>query len=862
MSGVLSKRSQARNEKVLQDLVHSVPGNNSCADCGAHNPCKLLTPVLSLLLERLDKSVTDAPCAAVLAWASWSLGIFLCMRCAAVHRKLGTHISKVKSLSMDSWSNEQVENMKKVGNIKSNKLYNPQNKRPPVPIDVDEADSAMERFIRAKYMNTGYGLDSATGGGSLSSGHAGGQRHNHPRRSSDSDDVPPPLPPKTGKFNLRSASSIFPLSSKARKERSLPPSPRSPRSGCGGGGGNKPSRVFGASVQYDPNSGGGSSQDDTEAKLARLRDMGFADDQRNAIVLKGLNGSLERTVEALVRLGEGGGGRSPGAGSALASPTGSLPPPSAGLQHRTLSRVASSSALSVPTTTTGTMANTAQQYGGNGGVNSTRPETPGSASTNPFDMLDLHPPAQPQSSQSTGTLPSRNPYGGGGVGGGGGGYGSMGTGMGMGIATNNPFGGFGGGMQSGSTPASAVEAAFTDAFGNMSLQQQQQPQQQQQQALFPHHTGGVTTSQTYGHQLQQQQQAPPVPAMPQGYAGMGAFGGLQPQPQVPQQQGYQQVAAQPQVPMQTGYNPFFTQQPQQQQQQPQQQQEPQLSVNTSAAAGYGAGVALLGSGGGSGAWANNPFATAAKSPTAAGTRIQSPLGQIPEQVQQNFFSAGGDHSSQGWNPAQQQPFGGQGQMFMAPPQQQQQQQHQQGYGGQQQPLSSPTNPFFTAPPQPQQPVHQRPDKASIMALYNIPQQQPMQAQQQQQQQQTFPPQQPIQQQTLPAQQQQQMDASSAAAAIFGTQQPARSVSSPLPGMGVGGAQAPVVANNNNPFLSMGGGGAAGGGGVMTQSPAAVNTADPFAISGHRSRDSVMAGGLEWSNGRHSPDAFASLSARH
>ena len=37
------------------------------------------------------------------------LGIFLCMRCASLHRKLGTHISKVKSLSMDSWSNEQVD---------------------------------------------------------------------------------------------------------------------------------------------------------------------------------------------------------------------------------------------------------------------------------------------------------------------------------------------------------------------------------------------------------------------------------------------------------------------------------------------------------------------------------------------------------------------------------------------------------------------------------------------------------------------------------------------------------------------------------------------------------------------------------
>lgn len=31
------------------------------------------------------------------------------MRCATIHRKLGTHVSKVKSLSMDSWSNEQVD---------------------------------------------------------------------------------------------------------------------------------------------------------------------------------------------------------------------------------------------------------------------------------------------------------------------------------------------------------------------------------------------------------------------------------------------------------------------------------------------------------------------------------------------------------------------------------------------------------------------------------------------------------------------------------------------------------------------------------------------------------------------------------
>jgi hypothetical protein len=76
----ISKRQQARNERELQELLR-VPGNGQCADCNARNP----------------------------GWASWNLGIFLCMRCASLHRKMGTHISKVKSLSMDTWSTEQVE---------------------------------------------------------------------------------------------------------------------------------------------------------------------------------------------------------------------------------------------------------------------------------------------------------------------------------------------------------------------------------------------------------------------------------------------------------------------------------------------------------------------------------------------------------------------------------------------------------------------------------------------------------------------------------------------------------------------------------------------------------------------------------
>ena len=30
-------------------------------------------------------------------------------QCASLHRKMGTHITKVKSLTLDTWSREQVE---------------------------------------------------------------------------------------------------------------------------------------------------------------------------------------------------------------------------------------------------------------------------------------------------------------------------------------------------------------------------------------------------------------------------------------------------------------------------------------------------------------------------------------------------------------------------------------------------------------------------------------------------------------------------------------------------------------------------------------------------------------------------------
>jgi hypothetical protein len=59
----------------------------------------------------------------------------------------------VKSLTIDTWSKEQVDNVKQMGNLKSNAIYNPNIRRHPPPVNLEESerDSEMERFIRAKY---------------------------------------------------------------------------------------------------------------------------------------------------------------------------------------------------------------------------------------------------------------------------------------------------------------------------------------------------------------------------------------------------------------------------------------------------------------------------------------------------------------------------------------------------------------------------------------------------------------------------------------------------------------------------------------------------------------------------------------
>ncbi|GAA5951934.1 hypothetical protein JCM3765_005145 [Sporobolomyces pararoseus] len=120
----MSRTASDRYQRQVLELVKQ-PGNNQCADCKASNP----------------------------RWASWDQGVFLCVKCASMHRKIGSHITKVKSLTLDTWTKEQVDNMRKLGNVKVNSLLNPDERRnPPPPPDSDDSrNSELERFVRNKY---------------------------------------------------------------------------------------------------------------------------------------------------------------------------------------------------------------------------------------------------------------------------------------------------------------------------------------------------------------------------------------------------------------------------------------------------------------------------------------------------------------------------------------------------------------------------------------------------------------------------------------------------------------------------------------------------------------------------------------
>lgn len=99
-----------------------------------------------LLKEPANKLCVDCKTATHPRWASWNLGCFICIRCSGIHRLMGTHISRVKSVDLDAWTDEQVELMVKWGNAKCNAYWEAK-----LPDQYVPDGLKIENFIRTKY---------------------------------------------------------------------------------------------------------------------------------------------------------------------------------------------------------------------------------------------------------------------------------------------------------------------------------------------------------------------------------------------------------------------------------------------------------------------------------------------------------------------------------------------------------------------------------------------------------------------------------------------------------------------------------------------------------------------------------------
>lgn len=115
---------QAQND--LFDELLSRVDNAQCADCGDMAP----------------------------KWVSTAFGVFICNNCAGHHRNLGTTITKVRSVKLDTWSLNQIKQIQSVGNCKANAYWEARltSKKP----NAKGSTLEIRKYIQDKYIKRMY----------------------------------------------------------------------------------------------------------------------------------------------------------------------------------------------------------------------------------------------------------------------------------------------------------------------------------------------------------------------------------------------------------------------------------------------------------------------------------------------------------------------------------------------------------------------------------------------------------------------------------------------------------------------------------------------------------------------------------
>jgi hypothetical protein len=81
---------------------------NSGMDESQEDDRVLKPPALLEALEHSDNAVCADCSEKDPRWVSINLGLYLCIECSGIHRSLGVHISKVRSIELDLWDPDTI----------------------------------------------------------------------------------------------------------------------------------------------------------------------------------------------------------------------------------------------------------------------------------------------------------------------------------------------------------------------------------------------------------------------------------------------------------------------------------------------------------------------------------------------------------------------------------------------------------------------------------------------------------------------------------------------------------------------------------------------------------------------------------